>query len=113
MGRLNFLRTEVGIRTPKLELSRHGHVNLPGGRLLSGRFSRFRHAILGTLHLALTGKTHIFRNQRFEIYLLTNFQLDLRMTLREVPLLGLNIFIMVFWKRRRRAIQRHPLDRQA
>ncbi|TKR59400.1 hypothetical protein L596_029077 [Steinernema carpocapsae] len=53
----------------------------PGERLLSGRFSRFRHALLGTLDLAFAGKTYFFRNQRVEIYLLTNFQLDLNFTL--------------------------------
>ncbi|TKR72401.1 hypothetical protein L596_019849 [Steinernema carpocapsae] len=59
----------------------------PGERLLSGRFSRFRHALLGTLDLAFAGKTYFFRNQRVEIYLLTNFQLDLNFTLGNVPLL--------------------------
>ncbi|TKR62308.1 hypothetical protein L596_026290 [Steinernema carpocapsae] len=54
----------------------------PGERLLSGRFSRFRHALLGTLDLAFA-----FRNQRVEIYLLTNFQLDLNFTLGNVLLL--------------------------
>ncbi|TKR87897.1 hypothetical protein L596_012227 [Steinernema carpocapsae] len=54
--------------------------------LLTGRFFPTRHALLGTLDLALAGKTHIFRNQLVEIYLLTNFQLDLRMTLGNVPL---------------------------
>ncbi|TKR61794.1 hypothetical protein L596_028855 [Steinernema carpocapsae] len=53
----------------------------PGVRVLSGRFSRSRHALLGILDLALVDKTHIFRNQHVEIYLLTNFQLDLRLTL--------------------------------
>ncbi|TKR93690.1 hypothetical protein L596_008100 [Steinernema carpocapsae] len=32
----------------------------PGERLLSGRFSRFRHALLGTLDLAFAGKTYFF-----------------------------------------------------
>ncbi|TKR59789.1 hypothetical protein L596_029412 [Steinernema carpocapsae] len=58
----------------------------PGARLLSGRFSRSIHALLGTLDLASADKTHIFRNQRVEIYVLTNFQLNLRLTLRDVLL---------------------------
>ncbi|TKR81346.1 hypothetical protein L596_015229 [Steinernema carpocapsae] len=58
----------------------------PGRWLLSGRFPRYRHAILGTLDLALANKIHIFRNQRVEIYLPTNFQLDLKFTLGNVPL---------------------------